>query len=250
VLDSERLGPGAPRLPWVRREHDARYRFAATFARGRTVVDCACGTGGGARGCGDAGAGRVLAFDASEEAVAATRRDAPPSVEAAVASAHALPVASRSADLVVSLETIEHLEQDARFLDEVVRVLAPGGTFVCSTPDREVTNPGLPAGGRPFNPFHVREYSAAEFGSLLRARFGEVTLHGQNPLPAAVVRVLGLAGRVAPFGLATRARQAAKLAYLLPGLAAAHEVRPLAAGDRCEYLVAVCRRPLAQESLP
>lgn len=45
-----------------------------------------------------------------------------------------LPFRSGAFDIVVSLETIEHLLDPDALLAEVVRVLAPGGSFILSTP--------------------------------------------------------------------------------------------------------------------
>ena len=54
---------------------------------------------------------------------------------------------------VVSFETIEHFDRQDDFLREVRRVLRPDGSFIVSTPDRDVYSPA----GSPANPFHVHE---------------------------------------------------------------------------------------------
>lgn len=53
-----------------------------------------------------------------------------------MADAEALPFASGAFDLVTTNMVLEHLEQPARVLREVARVLAPGGKFVFVTPNR------------------------------------------------------------------------------------------------------------------
>lgn len=45
------------------------------------------------------------------------------------------PIATNSADLVISSETIEHLPNQLFFFEEVSRILKPGGTFILSTPN-------------------------------------------------------------------------------------------------------------------
>ncbi len=71
------------------------------------------------------------------------------------------------AALVVSFETIEHLRDDRSFLEEMSRILAVDGTFICSTPNRRLFNPGGSLADPPYNPHHVREYDHEEFKELL-----------------------------------------------------------------------------------
>jgi len=60
-------------------------------------------------------------------------------------------------------------------LAEVARVLKPGGRFVCSTPNRRLLDPGTRITDRPFNPFHMREYTHADLDALLREFFASIT---------------------------------------------------------------------------
>jgi ubiquinone/menaquinone biosynthesis C-methylase UbiE len=48
-----------------------------------------------------------------------------------------LPYKSASFDVVISSETIEHLENPRQFLSEVYRILKPRGTFILTTPSVE-----------------------------------------------------------------------------------------------------------------
>ena len=196
--------------PWIRHEHLARYRFAAERAVDKVVVDCASGDGTCALTVAER-AREVLAFDISEEAVSSARSGATRSnVRFAVASATALPLPDDSADLYVSLETIEHLPDQETFLSEVVRVLKQAGELICSTPDRDVCSPGNSIDSRPWNRFHVREYSQSE--------------------------------------LIVRLNQALKLPRFLHDRLEQHLVVPAQAERRYEYLVAVCSGPRSTPS--
>jgi ubiquinone/menaquinone biosynthesis C-methylase UbiE len=229
---------------WIRHEHLARYRFAASLAAGKEVVDCACGDGTASRLMAEGGAVRVRAFDLSEETIAEARAAHPlPNVRFEPGDATALPLADDSADLYVSLETIEHLPDVGRFLDEVLRVLRPTGTFVCSTPDRDVYSPGHELESRPWNRFHVRELSQPEFAALLASRFREVALFGQNAKLPQVTALKGRLGRVLPADLMVRLNQAAKLPRLAYDKVEHHLVVPVDARRRYEILVAVCTGP-------
>ena len=82
-----------------------------------------------------------------------------PNVEFKEAKVPPLPFADASFDYVVSFQVIEHIKRDREFVREVYRVLKPGGKFIVSTPNRPMSLTR--------NPWHVREYTAQQFGVLL-----------------------------------------------------------------------------------
>ena len=83
--------------------------------------------------------------------------------------------------MVVSLQVVEHLWDQARFLRECRRVLAPGGALVLSTPNRLTFSPGRDT---PLNPFHTRELTATELaGLLVEAGFADVAVRGLHHGP-------------------------------------------------------------------
>lgn len=243
AIDRERFGSGA--LPiWVHHEHRARWRFASGFVAGKVVADCACGIGLGSMILAQAGAARVHAFDLSEEAVSAARRACSqfPNVKVEQADGCSLPLANGSIGLFISFETIEHIQDDRGFLAEVVRVLKPDGTFICSTPNRSVTMPGKKLSDTPWNPFHVREYSQLEFLSLLGEKFKEINLYGQNPKTSWRVKLLEQLGHMLPGHLGGRLNSALKLPRLAYDREEYHAVVEFPRKGTCEYLVAVCGR--------
>jgi SAM-dependent methyltransferase len=104
-----------------------------------------------------------------------------PRVDVARANLVALPVRSGSCDAVVSLQVVEHLWEQERFLRECRRVLRPGGELLVSTPNRITFSPGRDT---PLNPFHTRELSAAELAGLVRgAGFADVAVLGLHHGP-------------------------------------------------------------------
>ena len=172
----ERMLPEAsdPDTFW---EHIFRYAFAARFAPGRRVVDVACGAGYGSAALGAAGARQVIGIDVAAETCDFARQHY--GVDARLGDAQAMPLSDQSCDLVVSYETIEHLPQPLKLLDECVRVLDRGGVAIISTPHRAQYRKITPN-----NPYHLHEFERDEFVRECHARFPRVSLFSQRPLSA------------------------------------------------------------------
>jgi len=226
----ERLALDRFSSPWLRNHHLARYRWAAAFASDRRVLDAACGTGYGSRILLAAGARQVVSMDLSREASGPTF---------ARGDAARLPARDGAFDLYVSFETLEHVEDDRSLLREAKRVLAPGGVFLCSTPNRDFLSPGLTLEDRPRNPYHVREYSIAEFEALLGTFFPKVKLFGQTWFSERHRRILNRAGRASNL-LSVRLHQISNLARLPWESESRHWPVPLASPGAPEVAIAFC----------
>ena len=151
-------------------EHVHRYAFARAFARGRRVLDAACGEGYGTALLATV-AQSAVGVDIDAAAVQRARdacrdRGNARFVEGSVA---ALPLPDASVDLVVSFETIEHLAaaDQPRMIAEFARVLAPGGTLLLSSPNR----PEYSDVRSYRNPFHLHELDRDELARLLEPSF-------------------------------------------------------------------------------
>ena len=175
----ERLGGDRAASPW-KEEHAARYHWAAAYTEGKEVLDVACGTGFGAAILLDSRAKSVVAGDLSEEALESSgERLAGFGARAVVRREDCMDLSAgaEAFEVVVSMETIEHLPDPARFLDEVSRVLKPGGLLLLSTPNALVTNPG---GSTPTNPFHIREFLPQELREMVELHFHVEEALGQH----------------------------------------------------------------------
>lgn len=79
-------------------------------------------------------------------------------------------IADNSFDFAVSFQVIEHIQDDKAFIREIHRVLKPGGKLFLSTPNRLMSLTR--------NPWHIREYTAAELTNLVSQVFKSVEMKG------------------------------------------------------------------------
>jgi SAM-dependent methyltransferase len=201
------------------------------LTRGRRVLDAACGEGYGSALLARA-ADSVLGLDMSEQALAHARArygDANNLRFERMDCTRLDVVPAASFDLIVSFETLEHVEAHEEMLDGFARLLAPGGLLLISTPDRH--NYSDVAGFD--NEHHVRELYRNEFESLLDARFAHKRLYAHKLLFQSAMWDLARGG---DFAAATMHEDGS--------IAAALEYPPL-------YYVAVCAREAdAIDALP
>jgi hypothetical protein len=175
-------------------EHLHRYALALELARGKVVLDIACGEGYGSYLLG-AVAERVIGVDVAPEVIAHARRAYPgDNLTFLEGSCTAIPLDDGAVDLVVSFETLEHIAEHEVMMAEVRRVLRPGGALLLSTPDKR-TYSDLP---HYTNPFHVRELYLEQFEQLLRDHFRNVWVWGQRIVHGSVVAPVR--GRPGPGG--------------------------------------------------
>lgn len=162
-------------------EHMKRYELSCKYVKDKIVLDAACGAGYGSKMLINAGAALVCGVDISEESLISAKRDyGSPNLEFIQGDVNRLPFTDASFDIVVSYETIEHIEKGSNWIQESARLLKEGGIFLVSTPNRAVTNPGTFYYERPLNPHHQFEYTAIEFVGELIKKYDILELYGQT----------------------------------------------------------------------
>ena len=173
----ERFTPECVREIWY--EHWHRYALVRAWAAGRRVLDAACGEGYGSALLAQV-ADSVLGLDVDPAAVAhaAARYATTGNLRFEQADATRLQLPAGRFDLVVSFETLEHVEAQDELLDGLSHALSDDGLLVMSSPDKATYSDA--AGFR--NEYHVRELYRDEFEALLRRRFPHVRLYAQRLL--------------------------------------------------------------------
>lgn len=156
--DSVEAGRGPGQLPW--------YKFAQQFVTGRSVLDAGCGLGHGMT---------ILRQVAKE----VRGQDLDPRLEGPDVFVGDLDaVASKSFDVVVSIDVVEHVEHPEAFVMQLARI-ARHGIFL--------TTPNWTA-SRCQWPYHRREYTPRQFEALIVCA-GKVSLYKGTPDGAEVFPV-------------------------------------------------------------
>ncbi|MCL0079871.1 class I SAM-dependent methyltransferase [Dehalococcoidia bacterium] len=146
-----------------------RYAYASSFVKDKVVLDIACGPGWGANYLSRKGARKVVGGDISKVSIryATARYCHRQNMLFLILDAQRLPFRSNTFDIVISLETIEHVPNPEVFLNECKRVLREGGLLICSTPLK-------PEGVKPEH----AKWSVKEFRELIGKYFYEESLAG------------------------------------------------------------------------
>jgi ubiquinone biosynthesis O-methyltransferase len=106
--------------------------------RGKTVLDLGCGGGFMSEALAQHGA-NVIGVDPSQPAITIARKHAQATglaIDYHVGAGESLPIAENSVDIVLCVDVLEHVRDLDVVLDEVRRVLKPGGLFLFDTINR------------------------------------------------------------------------------------------------------------------
>ena len=228
--------------PWTIKEHHARYELCRGMVAGKDVVDCACGSGELSSILRSAGARSVIGVDVDADAIESAKAHfSAKGITFICSDGQKLPLPNDACDVFVSLETLEHVGPDQEFVNEMHRVLRKGGLLVCSTPNRVITNPMTTIFQKPWNPFHVREYSRLELESLISQRFIIEKQFGQNPASWLRVKFVNIIASWLGTPCAIKVNQLWKCRWFVFDSSQAHHVREMA-DAYFEYFVFIARK--------
>jgi SAM-dependent methyltransferase len=173
ALTGERTLPDVPEENYWYRRHLAVYEWIAERVWGRRVADLACGEGYGSKVLSRTAAS-VIGVDANPEAYEHARLKY--TTDRVTFERDMIERWTGDVDCVVFLQTIEHVQDPDAVLEHIKAVVGPGGVAFVSTPNLLTLAPeGAEKSG---NPWHVKEYRAAEFRKLCARHFSGVDVFG------------------------------------------------------------------------
>lgn len=157
-------------------EHFHRYLLCRDYAAGKKVLDLASGEGFGSYVLSGV-AEEVCGVEIDEEAVDRCNKAFVDvrNLSFRAGDVRSLPFEDASFDVVIGLEIIEHIAEQAQMVQEAKRVLRDGGLAIWSTPNVEIYNRYKAP-----NRFHVHELSGEELRGLLGSSFSNIEILGQR----------------------------------------------------------------------
>jgi SAM-dependent methyltransferase len=170
ALTGERTLPDVPEENYWFRRHLAVYEWIADRVEGKRVADLACGEGYGSDVLAERAAD-VVGVDANPEAHEHARRRYQRDnlrFQRDLVESYSGPC-----DAIVFLQTIEHIHDPGALLRGFAE--AAEVSYV-STPNRLTLAPE--GAEKSDNPWHLREYTIAEYAELLAPHFSRVELYG------------------------------------------------------------------------
>ena len=131
----ERIKFNEKSMDLSQQEHLVRYLLAINYIKDKKILDIACGTGYGtyilSSRCKE-----IIGLDNSEDAInLAKRKYIHKNLSFLKADATSTNLESSSFDVIISLETIEHIQDQQAFLSEIMKLLKPDGLLLLSCPN-------------------------------------------------------------------------------------------------------------------
>jgi radical SAM superfamily enzyme YgiQ (UPF0313 family) len=148
------------------KEHLARYFWAKKFTKNKIIIDAACGTGYGSE---ILKAKYYLGLDNSREAIKFAKKHYNGDFRILDLDKQKLP--KKRVDVIISFETLEHLNQPENFLMNAKKSLKSGGLFIFSVPLTE---------RRGENPFHKHVWREEEIKKIINKYFSNCDFDYQH----------------------------------------------------------------------
>jgi len=176
--------PQGPSYPFDSALHLSRYSWSVehVIEQGDVAVDLGCGTGFGTALISNF-CGHVTGVELDPGVADLPARWETTNVSYYCDNACAkdlldrVPV--RNADVILSMETIEHLEDYFTYIENAIAMLKPDGVFAVGTPNRTMTYERYPNRSH-MDVSHVQEFSAISLGRTLGWYSNDVQVYYQH----------------------------------------------------------------------
>jgi len=150
--------------------HIATYEYAENFVKNKTVLDFGCGSGYGTEMLSKKAA-KVTGVDISTEAVDYAKNNYnSDNLDFKTISE----LKNEKFDVITSFQVIEHVPNDIEYVTKLKKLLNPGGYLLISTPDK--THRLFNHIQKPWNIFHLKEYTSKSLENLLKKHFFKVEI--------------------------------------------------------------------------
>ena len=168
----------------IEADHLERYRFACKFAKGKSVLDIACGVGYSGPLFIEAGAINYYGVDINEKLIEYAKNNySSEHINYFVGNICTF-TNNKMFDLITCYETIEHINSYETAIKNLYSLLNAGGNLLISSPNRTVTSPNCNTlADKPSNEFHTQEFIPEELLSILNKNgftAGRDNLYGQR----------------------------------------------------------------------
>jgi len=168
----------------IEADHLERYHFACKFAKGKSVLDIACGVGYSGPLLINASAVRYEGVDLNEKLIDYAKKIYGSDLISYSVGDITTFNNNKMYDLITCFETIEHVKNYEAAIQNLYSLLKTGGTLLISSPNRTVTSPNCNSlADKPSNEFHTQEFIPEEIISVLNKNgfiAGRDNLYGQR----------------------------------------------------------------------
>ena len=169
-------------------DHMVRYALTSNFVKGKNVLDITCGSGYGCQFMALQGAEKVVGVDIDVNSIEYARKYYQhPNVSYIQSDAHNVSeLEDASFDIIISFETIEHLQFPKDFLLELRRLLKSDGQLIISCPNDYRSSPWI-------SQYHIHKFRFTEFRDIILNIFGEASFLLQyNTITSSLIRPTGI----------------------------------------------------------
>lgn len=155
--------------------HLKAYESVKMLVQEKTVLDIGCNNGYGTKVI-NSFCRKAIGVDVSPTAIQEAKRQyGQDGIDFVLVDGIHLPFKDDKFDILMSFQVIEHINCHEVYLNEIKRVLIPAGKVIFSTPNALIRiDPGM----KPWNRFHIREFSASQLKELLQEYFPKVRIRG------------------------------------------------------------------------